>query len=546
MSAPAPSPSVTPTVTLVPGSGIVIRKPAFLCVLGESSRVLLPDILAIETSVATPDRMPRRGRHVVRALAQLVATADLDQPADIGFAAPDSVGIAIYLSGSVFGEADGRRLQSGATGEPFDRAIPWPYEGLGLYLAGAVPAEPGEETYDLVEGHVPAAGALLHTPLGMRGTEVYDLSSRAGTADDHADHDHGDHDHGDHDHADTADHMHDDQMHADQMHEVGDRADDAMRSAPPRTAPPAPESEPAPAPESEPNPEPEPAPEFRSTPLMSKPPAPEPHAPEPPAPEPAAPEPRAFQSSALGADPEPTHPEPPHPPAPQQQAPQTPHQPWPATPPPAPTPPPPPAPPAPEPPIDFKVDSLQDVLPEQRDPLPVQVKQKSATEVVKLPESRAHVHGIRCSRGHLNHPRSWLCGVCGIRMDQLTGILVEGERPPLGWLLLDNGSTYLLDEDLVIGREPGTSGGRGRSNPKPIRVQDESGQLSRRHIELRLVEWDVHLIDLGSANGTFVSDPAMGTREIRLAPRQPHILSPGSHVRIGGRHFIFESPHART
>ena len=112
--------------------------------------------------------------------------------------------------------------------------------------------------------------------------------------------------------------------------------------------------------------------------------------------------------------------------------------------------------------------------------------------------------------------------------------------------MLDNGSTYLLDEDLVIGREPGAPTRPGRGAPKPIRVQDESGQLSRRHIEIRLVEWDVHLIDLGSANGTYVSDPAMGNREIRLTPRQPHLLTPGSHVRIGGRHFIFESPHARA
>ena len=111
-----------------------------------------------------------------------------------------------------------------------------------------------------------------------------------------------------------------------------------------------------------------------------------------------------------------------------------------------------------------------------------------------------------------------------------------------GWLLLDNGSTYLLDEDLVIGREPGTA---GRGGPKPIRVQDETGQLSRRHVEIRLVEWTVQLVDLGSANGTFVTDPSSGNRETRLLPHRAHVLVPGSHVRIGGRHFIFESHHAR-
>ena len=38
-------------------------------------------------------------------------------------------------------------------------------------------------------------------------------------------------------------------------------------------------------------------------------------------------------------------------------------------------------------------------------------------------------------------------------MDQLTGILVEGERPPLGWLLIDHGSRRVLvhgGERLIV------------------------------------------------------------------------------------------------
>ncbi|HCS59105.1 MAG TPA: forkhead-associated protein, partial [Gordonia polyisoprenivorans] len=322
-------------------------------------------------------------------------------------------------------------------------------------------------------------------------------------------------------------------------------------ATPPRPAPQAPAPQPPAPQDSAPEPE---APQR--VPAQADSAHPGPDQPGPARPEPARPEaaqpvsiaktpepPREFQSSSLAPDDADESPRPglaradrPAPAAPQRESGQ--RDPLPRR---DPSPP-----PAPVPNHDFRVDSLQDAVPEQREPLPVQERQKPATEVVKLVESRAHVHGIRCSRGHLNHPRSWLCGVCGIRMDQLTGILVEGERPPLGWLLLDNGSTYLLDEDLVIGREPGAPTRPGRGAPKPIRVQDESGQLSRRHIEIRLVEWDVHLIDLGSANGTYVSDPAMGNREIRLTPRQPHLLTPGSHVRIGGRHFIFESPHARA
>ncbi|MFT4126800.1 MAG: FHA domain-containing protein [Gordonia sp. (in: high G+C Gram-positive bacteria)] len=568
MSAPQGNPGPTPTVTLVPGPGIVIRKPGLLCVVADTARALVPDLLELHTRLAGAG-MPRRGRQVVRAIAQLVATADFDSSPDVGCAAPDAVGIAIYLSGSVFAEADGRRLTAGGD-LPFDRAIPWPYEGLGLYVADAVPAEPGEETFDLVEGYVPAAGALMHTPLGMRGTEIHEVPA----------------------------------------HPAARQVPSSMtESPPPAPTPPAPiateamaAAEPEDvamsgagmaqsgrnesgrnelgmaesgmagqspagtamaeqrAPADQPAPDPMMPDQMAADPLM-----PAPVAPAMPEPAPAAEPPsRPFTSTPLFGgptlDPEPVddpppaetpaHPDPPRPgprvaPGPRLDKRFSPPTPVPASPPPLP--PPPAAEPEPVIPAGgFRSDSLQSAPPDHREPLPVQEKVKSATEVVNLVESRAHVHGIRCSRGHLNHPRSWLCGVCGIRMDQLTGILVEGERPPLGWLLLDNGTTYLLDEDLVLGREPGAVAGRRRGGPKPIRVPDDTGQLSRRHIEIRLIEWDVHLIDLTSANGTFVSDPALGNREVRLPPNQPHVLSPGSHVRIGGRHFIFESPHART
>ena len=443
MTIPGDIPSVTPTVTLIPGEGVVIRKPAFLCLISDTvPAAFITDLLDIESAVSVPDSAPRRGRHLVRALAQLVLTAD--EQIDIAFAAPDNVGIAIFMSGRVYGETDGKRIGP-PPGDTYDKAIPWPFEGLGLYLEGTVPAEVGEERFDLVDGVVPAAGALLHTPLGLRGTEFHPL--------------------------------------------------------PASTQTPAPEPEPEPEPEPKPEPEPvagDPDP-MGTTERMR----------------PEVAEPLPFTSTPLGGTPV-GQPDPVEP---------LPTDPMPAAP-------------------VVRPSPFAEPL-EPRAPLPKEEHQRPATEVVKVEASRAKVHGIRCSRGHLNHPQSWLCGVCGIRMDQLTTFLVEGERPPLGWLLLDNGFTFLLDEDLVIGREPGSSGGGRAGSPKPIRVQDETGQLSRRHVEILLVEWTVQLVDLGSANGTFVADPSSGNREVRLLPHRPHVLVPGSHVRIGGRHFIFESHHAR-
>ncbi|NKY64208.1 FHA domain-containing protein [Gordonia rubripertincta] len=459
MTIPGDIPSVTPTVTLIPGAGIVIRKPAFLCLISDTvPAAFITDLLDVESAVSVPDSAPRRGRHLVRALAQLVLTAD--EQIDIAFAAPDNVGIAIFMSGRVYGETDGKRIEP-PPGDTYDKAIPWPSEGLGLYLEGTVPAEVGEERFDLVDGVVPASGTLLHTPLGLRGTEFHPL--------------------------------------------------------PVSTQAPAPEPEPEPAREPERKPEPaasaDPFADFPSR--SASPPLPVPE-PDPMGTtermRPDVAEPLPFTSTPLGGTPV-GQPEP------------LPTDPMPAA-------------------HAAQPNPFAEPL-EPRAPLPKEEHQRPATEVVKIEASRAKVHGIRCSRGHLNHPQSWLCGVCGIRMDQLTTFLVEGERPPLGWLLLDNGFTFLLDEDLVIGREPGSSGGGRAGSPKPIRVQDETGQLSRRHVEIRLVEWTVQLVDLGSANGTFVADPSSGNREVRLLPHRPHVLVPGSHVRIGGRHFIFESHHAR-
>ncbi len=463
MTIPGDIPSVTPTVTLIPGAGIVIRKPAFLCLISDTvPAAFITDLLDVESAVSVPDSAPRRGRHLVRALAQLVLTAD--EQIDIAFAAPDNVGIAIFLSGRVYGETDGKRIEP-PPGDTYDKAIPWPSEGLGLYLEGTVPAEVGEERFDLVDGAVPASGTLLHTPLGLRGTEFHPLPAST------------------------------------------------------QALTPEPESEPAPEPERKPEPAASADP-FADFPSRSASPTPPP---TPPVPEPDpmgttermrpdVAEPLPFTSTPLGGTPV-GQPEP------------LPTDPMPAA-------------------HAAQPNPFAEPL-EPRAPLPKEEHQRPATEVVKIEASRAKVHGIRCSRGHLNHPQSWLCGVCGIRMDQLTTFLVEGERPPLGWLLLDNGFTFLLDEDLVIGREPGSSGGGRAGSPKPIRVQDETGQLSRRHVEIRLVEWTVQLVDLGSANGTFVADPSSGNREVRLLPHRPHVLVPGSHVRIGGRHFIFESHHAR-
>lgn len=195
---------------------------------------------------------------------------------------------------------------------------------------------------------------------------------------------------------------------------------------------------------------------------------------------------------------------------------------------------------------------------ERREPLPIagaqprpsqRERNQEAVEQARL-RPGAYVRGFRCSRGHLNDPRVSFCGVCGIRMDQLTGILVFERRPPLGLFVLDAGTTFVLDDNYVVGRAPEVSEKVRSGGYRPIKIDDPSGATSRVHSEVRLVDWDVLLVDLGSANGTYVAGardvlPNGAPRWTRLVPQQPYLLAPGTSVLIGRRQFVYESASAR-
>ncbi|MEV5834654.1 FHA domain-containing protein [Nocardia sp. NPDC052112] len=156
---------------------------------------------------------------------------------------------------------------------------------------------------------------------------------------------------------------------------------------------------------------------------------------------------------------------------------------------------------------------------------------------------RAVVRGFMCSRQHLNDPRVSFCAVCGIRMDQLTCVLTEGVRPPLGLLMLDDGTSFVLDNDIVLGREP-EHAEAVRRGARPIRLPDSSGAMSRAHVEVRLVEWDVVVVDQGSANGTYVRMP--GHQEwSRAMPNQLTTLAAGAQILLGGRILTFDSQHSQ-
>ena len=145
------------------------------------------------------------------------------------------------------------------------------------------------------------------------------------------------------------------------------------------------------------------------------------------------------------------------------------------------------------------------------------------------------VEGVYCKNGHFNDPEARYCAVCGIRMSQLATARQMGRRPPLGVLVLHDGSVCQLDADYVIGREPTLDSAVAEGGARPLRLNDASGVVSRIHARVELEGWRVPLTDLKSANGTQVLLP--GDRNpISLQPGVRLPLLAGTQIRLGGEY----------
>ncbi|HEX2316174.1 MAG TPA: FHA domain-containing protein, partial [Thermomonospora sp.] len=192
-------------------------------------------------------------------------------------------------------------------------------------------------------------------------------------------------------------------------------------------------------------------------------------------------------------------------------------------------------------PDDIRSQPFEAVLLIQPPDAPAPPAPPPPTRIEPEPDARPEVWGGDCKNGHFNDPRSHYCGICGIAMGQLTIVPRRGPRPPLGVLVLDDGMALRLDTDYIMGRDPERAPEVTSGKARPARVDDQSGSVSRRHVQVRLHEWDVQLIDLGSVNGTYVMPP--GESEYQQIPaNQPFQIWPGTMVRLGAsRSFRYES-----
>lgn len=143
------------------------------------------------------------------------------------------------------------------------------------------------------------------------------------------------------------------------------------------------------------------------------------------------------------------------------------------------------------------------------------------------------VEGVLCARNHFNDPDVAYCRQCGIGMVQQTRRTELGQRPPLGVLLLDDGTAFTLDRDYVLGREPVLDGDVAAGLARPLRITDPNGTVGRVHLRVSLVGWQVTVKDLGSVNGSVVYLAAGG--EDKLSPHESVVVAPGTRIGIGRR-----------
>ena len=110
----------------------------------------------------------------------------------------------------------------------------------------------------------------------------------------------------------------------------------------------------------------------------------------------------------------------------------------------------------------------------------------------------------------------------------------------IGVIVFEDGTSYALDKDYIIGREPENDAAVVAGRAGPLVVDDAERSISRVHAELRLFGSELQIVDRGSTNGTYVWSDT-NADWVRLVPNQVASVRPGGWVAVGSRSFVFEA-----
>nr|WP_281363780.1 FHA domain-containing protein [Nocardioides daedukensis] len=140
---------------------------------------------------------------------------------------------------------------------------------------------------------------------------------------------------------------------------------------------------------------------------------------------------------------------------------------------------------------------------------------------------------VLCSSGHANPPQRPTCRVCGVALGAAP---TRVPRPALGTVIAVSGESLPLTGPVVIGRAPQAARFTGTEAPRLMKLPHP--HISSSHVALRIEDWNVLAVDLGSTNGTFLR--RNGRPPFRLSDTS-HLLVPGDVLDLGhGVHLRFE------
>lgn len=106
-------------------------------------------------------------------------------------------------------------------------------------------------------------------------------------------------------------------------------------------------------------------------------------------------------------------------------------------------------------------------------------------------------------------------------------------RAPVAVVVFDRGETLPVTRDTLFGRSPYVDRKVLSNQRDSVLVADADDAVSRCHLLLRVRQWNIEAIDLGSRNGTLSQTAGDGWQ--RLVPGVPYQVADGQRLRIGSR-----------
>lgn len=149
--------------------------------------------------------------------------------------------------------------------------------------------------------------------------------------------------------------------------------------------------------------------------------------------------------------------------------------------------------------------------------------------VTRLRSAGQGIEAVRCEHGHLNPPTATACRACGMDIPPQEPAMIA--RPHLGVLrLMTGGEPIALDRAVILGRAPDPAAGTGPGRAHAIKIDSPGMEISRSHVEFRADGGQLLVTDLGSANGTIVTQP--NSPPTRLDKRGSVVVRPGAVVTL--------------